>query len=129
MGDAHSAAREAQDPNTPVERLHSLSDRFPMEVAANPIWPLLALEDPGAFRGFPTSTLLALARGPRPELVLRVVAELEHEELELALIRNPRARNAPSEAVVLREALPPDDPELLRLAQHPSDTCRLRLWR
>src|SRR5688572_15711380 len=72
----------AKNPNTPVKVLFhaALLRRFSSEVLANPIFPLLSLEDPALLEGASTDAISALALSPSaPDFVLFAAARRRTE--------------------------------------------------
>ncbi len=74
------ASLVAGNPNASFDLLCKLAERFPHEVLANPVLPLLYLEDPRQFAGWPTTTALNMLREEEDLPVWFVDALVGHKE-------------------------------------------------
>jgi hypothetical protein len=123
----------ARHPNTPPKTLARLAGRFPRAFLANPILPLLLLEEPGFIARFQESDLLRILRFPQAPLCFITachthpnaqVAEAVRGHVAIAGEISPEGEVWQHEVVDAVMRLPVPDPEsLFNLVETESAPC------
>ncbi len=128
------------NPNTPIDALLKLAELFPQQFLANPVFPLLLLENPNLPIEISYWTLLKiLEQDEIPELFLANAATHRNSEILYAITRHRKTPETVLEQIAIRNqydvrlglciAKRRDVTEriLLKLAEHKSARVRLHL--